>query len=290
MRMGAIRSAGCSTLSLAVQQKFFEQQNMQVDLTFMTWADAQAGAKKNKFDVFCSNLAELVLLPADYRIVAIPSYSNGADVLIARKDAGVDLNGLKGARIGVPPTSMGELLLTQALMQSALVREDFTVLPEEAAELRESIQKSEIQMAVAAPPQAFEILQNPEMQVIFQSSAMPGDIIDTVAVSALFLQKHPDMATQLDNVWRDTAHFIEHNPSEAINFLAQASALPLATLQRDYKFLTRTEQAAYHQQGGRLFSLIDQLQAIFLQAGSLKIKRETSQFLAFPPQGSESDP
>jgi NitT/TauT family transport system substrate-binding protein len=221
-------------------------------------------------------------LPYDYQVLLIPDYSNGADVLIARKDAGRDLKELKGARIGVAPDSMGDLLVSRALAEQGLSREDFTILPKDTAMLREALQTSEIQLAVAAPPQSLEILQNKDMHVIFRSSAMPGEIIDTVAASANLLQISPQLIPKLQDIFQQTLHYIEQQPSQALERLAQNAALPVLTLQHDYRFLTLTEQAAYLQSDVRLLALIDQLQTRLLQLGSLKTRREPQRFLVAP--------
>jgi NitT/TauT family transport system substrate-binding protein len=283
LRIGMIRNAGCSFLPLAIEQGFFEQHNFQIDLqSFSNLAQAEKLLSEKPFDIFCSKLSELVLLPYDYQVLLIPDYSNGADVLIARKDAGRDLKELKGARIGVAPDSMGDLLVSRALAEQGLSREDFTILPKDTAMLREALQTSEIQLAVAAPPQSLEILQNKDMHVIFRSSAMPGEIIDTVAASANLLQISPQLIPKLQDIFQQTLHYIEQQPSQALERLAQNAALPVLTLQHDYRFLTLTEQAAYLQSDVRLLALIDQLQTRLLQLGSLKTRREPQRFLVAP--------
>lgn len=278
-----IRNAGCSFLPLAIEQGFFEQHNIQIDLqSFSNLAQAEKALTKKPFDIFCSKLSELVLLPHDYQVFLIPDYSNGADVLIARKDAGRDLHELKGARIGVAPDSMGDLLVSRALAEQGLSREDFTVLSKATATLEKALHTSEIQLAAAAPPQSLEILQSQDMHVIFRSSAMPGEIIDTLAASADLLQTSPQLIKQLQDIFQQTMQYIEQHPAIALERLAQNSALPVQTLQRDYRFLKLTEQATYLQSDGQLLSLVDQLQTRLFQLGSLKIKRQPQQFLLAP--------
>jgi NitT/TauT family transport system substrate-binding protein len=283
LRLGMMPSAACAPLLLAAQQNIFQGQGLEVEFkTFAIQADALHAWSAQNFDVLCLNLAELVVMPQNYGIVLVPAYSNGADVLIARKDAGTNLNDLKGARIGMPPVSMGDLLLTRALNQHTLAREDFTVLPEEPQNLQESLEKSEIQLAVTAPPYSLDILKNPEMQIIFRSSAMRGEIIDTIAMRTDLLQTSPQLIAKMENVWQETLRYMTNEPQAALDFLALKSALPQATFAQDYKFLTLDEQRHYLKPEGLLLPMIGQLQDSLVQSGSLKTRRDTTAFLAIP--------
>ncbi len=283
LRLGMTANPGCSPLLLAAQQNIFQRQGLQVEIkTFANPHDVIKAAAFQNFDVLCLNLAELLVQPESYQVLLVPNYSQGADVLIARKDAGANLSDLKGARIGVPPVSMGEFLLRRALEQHTLARDDFTVLPEESQDLREALQKSEIQMAVAAPPYSLEILKNPETQIIFRSNAMPGEIIDTVAVRADLLQTSPGLSTKFTSVWQETLQYMTHEPSAAWAFLAQSTGLPITTFAQDYKFLSIEEQREYLNSEGRLLPMIEELQSSPLLSGGLKTRRYSAAFLPIP--------
>ncbi len=283
LRLGIRSNAGCGPLLLAAQQNIFQRQGLQVEIkNFANRADASKALATQRFDILCLNLAELLVQPESYQVLLVPNYSQGADVLIARKDAGGNLNDLKGARIGVPPVSMGEFLLRRALEQHTLARDDFTVLPEESQDLREALQKSEIQMAVAAPPYSLEILKNPETQIIFRSNAMPGEIIDTVAIRADLLEAFPGLSGKLSSVWQETLQYMTHEPSAAWAFLAQTTGLPITTFAQDYKFLSLEEQREYLKSEGRLLPMIEELQSSLLQSGGLKTRRDSAAFLPIP--------
>jgi NitT/TauT family transport system substrate-binding protein len=283
LRLGIMQHPACQPLLLAAHQNFFEQEGLQLEIkTFITRAEATQAASTQSFDLLCLNLAELLVLPQDYKILLIPASSNGADVLIARSDAGNSLNDLKGARIGVPPVSMGDLLLTRALTQQTLAREDFTVLPEEPQDLQVALQKSEIQLAVAAPPYSLDILKNPEMRVLFRSNEIPGEIIDTISVRSDRLQTSPELLPKMEGVWRRTLQFMQNEPDAAFAFLEKTTKIPSATFQTDYKFLTSDEQQEYLKPEGRIFRMIDSLSTTLLQTGSLKSPRSASTFLPIP--------
>jgi NitT/TauT family transport system substrate-binding protein len=283
LRLGIMQNPACQTLQLAVRYSFFEQEGLQVEIkNISTRAEATEAASTQNYDLLCLNLAELLVLPQDYKILLIPAYSNGADVLIARSDAGSTLNELKGARIGVPAVSMGDLMLSRALNQQTLAREDFTVLPKEPQDLQGALQKSEIQLAIAAPPYSLDILKNPEMRVLFRSDEIPGEIIDTISMRADRLQASPELLTKMQGVWRRTLQFMQKEPAEAFGFLEKTTRIPRATFQMDYKFLTGDEQQEYLRADGRIFRMIDSLHTTLLQSGSLKTPRAARTFLADP--------
>jgi NitT/TauT family transport system substrate-binding protein len=283
LRLGIMQHPACQPLLLAAEHKLFEQEGLAVEIkTFLTRAEATEAAGTKKFDLLCLNLAELLVLPQDYKIILIPAYSNGADVLIARSDAGNNLNDLKGARIGVPPVSMGDLVLSRALIQQTLAREDFTVLPEEPQDLQIALQKSEIQLAVAAPPYSLDILKNPEMRILFRSNDLPGEIVDTISVRADRLQASPELLPKMQGVWQRTLQFMQNDPEKALTYLETTTKLPRTIFQADYKFLTGDEQQEYLKPEGRIFRMVDTLQNSFLQSGFIKTPRAAATFLADP--------
>ncbi|WP_141733920.1 ABC transporter substrate-binding protein [Oligoflexus tunisiensis] len=279
LRVGMMRNAGCSPLALAVKQRIFQEHNLEVDVQTL---DDAAGFAASQFDLVCMNLADLLVQPLDYRVVSIPGASHGADVLVARKDAGIALKDLKGARIGVTPVSMGHLLLMHALRQHQLAPENFTVLPLESRQLEEALRKSEIQLAVAAPPVSLSIMKHPNIQVLFRSAEIPGMIVDVVAVRAEIFIKWPQLAAKLEKTWQDLEAWRGQHAEQALTFMAKSAGLPKTTLQQDYKFLSLTEQRAYLYPEGQLLPLIQELQTSLLQTGSLETPHDPSRFLFIP--------
>lgn len=270
-----------------MQQHIFEQQELQVTISkFRNLAEAQTALAEGRFDIFCASLVDLLQIHAldqlDLKIILVADTSNGADILVARKDSGMRLTDLKGARIGVAPGSTGDVLLSRALAAQSLTRDDFTVLPEEPASLFESLQKSEIQLAVAGPPYSLAFLQSPDVQVLYRSSEMPGEIISTVAATDRLLQTSPDLLRKLRDVWNQGLQFTLQHPQAASSYLAQATELPVSSIQNDYKFLPMAEQNSYLKKEGRLPLLIEQLQTNLQADGSLKTRRDPLHFLFVP--------
>jgi ABC-type nitrate/sulfonate/bicarbonate transport system substrate-binding protein len=283
LRVGMLARVGCSPLQLASEEKIFQRHGLELEFkTFAKPLDLRLAASQEGFDLFCANLAEVLVLPQDYQILLLPAVSEGADVLITRRDAGIELAELKGARIGIPPVSMGEILLAEALRQHTLAREDFTVLSMEAPDLREALAKSEIQMAIAAPPYSLELLKIPETTILFRSSALPGVMVDAIAARADLLQTKPLLTGKLEMAWQDTLQLMQKDPDASFSWLATQSGIPLHSYQQDYRFLTPTEQLAYLQPEGKLLPLIKQLQTSLVLSGSLKMKREPKSFLPIP--------
>jgi NitT/TauT family transport system substrate-binding protein len=283
LRVGMLARVGCSPLQLAAEHRIFQRHGLEPEFkTFAKPLDLRQAAGQESFDLFCANLAEVLVLPRDYRILLLPAVSAGADVLITRKDAGTELAHLKGARIGIPPVSMGEILLAEALRQHTLAREDFTVLPKEAPDLREALAKSEIQMAIAAPPYSLELLNIPETMVLFRSHALPGVMLDAVAARSEWLQTSPELAARLEGVWQDTLELMQKDPTTSFTWLTTLTGIPITSYQQDYQFLSVLEQQEYLRPEGKLLPLIEQLQDSLILNGSLKMKRDSRSYLAIP--------
>ncbi len=287
VKVGRVKGFGCGLFMLAEEWQLFEKHGLKLDSQeFSTLAQAQTALARNPRDFLCSSLADLVLFDKleawDMKVILIPAASRGADVLIARKDVGNQLTDLKGARIGVSASNLGEPLLSRALARSSLDREDFTVLAEPVETILESLRSSEIQLAVASAPLSLEILKNPEMMVLFHSGDMPGEMIETLSVKSSTLRQHPELQSRLASVWSDLLQQMAQRPTEAQAFIGKLTGMSLDSSSLPYQLFNTTEQQDYLKPEGRLLVLAEDLQKNLQELGLLKLKRDSRLFLAIP--------
>ncbi len=287
LRLAVLPGVACELLSLAAAQKIFEKHHIAIEIgRYPSLAEAQKAMHDEQLDGLCASLSELLLIEtraeAELKVILIPDYSNGADLVIARKDAGSGFVDLKGARIGLIPGSMGELLLLRAFAAHAVASDDFTILPLPAKELWGSIHNSAIQVAVVGPPLSMELVKNPELQVLFQSSQIAGEMLDTLSLTAPILRQHPALKDRILQVWTDVLQFKADHPEAALPLLATQTGIPAAKIEQNFIFLDRQQQDEYLKREGRLLPLIEVLQNHLLRSGSLKQKREPGHFLVDP--------
>jgi len=131
---------------------------------------------------------------ADIRVVVVADVSNGADVIIAKPEFG-SMKDLKGHRIGAETTALGGYILLRALQLSGLTREDVKIVPLEFSEHEAGFTQGIVDAVVTYEP-ARTKLRNGGAHQIFDSSQIPGELVDVLVMRAEYVRAHPD-AVQL---------------------------------------------------------------------------------------------
>jgi NitT/TauT family transport system substrate-binding protein len=138
-------------------------------------------------------------------VVLIMDESAGSDVLLARPGVG-GLDGLAGARVAYQRDSVSELLLISALRQVSLSLDDIEQVHLTGASLVDAFERGEVDAVVAYPPFSEQIAQL-GAQRLFDSSEIPGIILDVLVVDTRQLVNREELLAGLID-----AHFtaLEH--------------------------------------------------------------------------------
>lgn len=134
-------------------------------------------------DAVCATLDEAIGVTAavPIRIVSVLDVSAGADRLMARPGL-VQIDQLRGKRVGVETSAMGMLFLTMILEHSGMLLKDVVVveapLPEQAA----MWQAGRLDAAVTYEPFASQLARL-GAHTLFDSRKIPETIFDVLAVS-----------------------------------------------------------------------------------------------------------
>ena len=128
------------------------------------------------------------------KVIALMDFSDGADVLVGRP--GMRLEDLRGKRIGVENTAVGAILLDAALRAAGLTTNDVRIVPVEVDDHVEAFHSGRVDAVVTFEPSRSRLLDEGGV-VLFDSSRIPGRIIDVLAVRADALPEH---AAQIEHL------------------------------------------------------------------------------------------
>lgn len=145
--------------------------------------DSLLAMKQGRLEAGCLTLDEVLLARADgvpLAIVAVLDVSAGADVLVARPGI-AHLKDLRGKRVGIEVSALGELMLTTALDAAALARADIVVRDIPPDRQLAAWRAGEIDAAVSYEPVA-SMLEREGAVRLFDSRQAPETIIDVLAV------------------------------------------------------------------------------------------------------------
>lgn len=253
---------GYELLYLAEKKGFFKEEGLNLKLKqFSTLEDVRHSIENGAVEGICSTTADVVQATIHsgktIQTVLVPDYSNGGDEIIGL-DSIRSPKDLKGKSIGVEPKSVGALVLARALAKHHLTWQDVKVLYLDQAAMTPALQSGQIQAAVTYPP--FSIGMMKEVQRahrIFDSSQIPGEIVDVVSFDKSYLDQHPEVPPALRRVWGKALDYLQTHPDDAIAIMAQREGITPAEFKEALSGLSLVsvqDQTSYLQPAGKLES------------------------------------
>ncbi len=177
----------------------------------------------------------------DLKIVLVFDFSAGADVLMAR--SGINqLAELKGKRIGVEQTGVGALMLDAALQRAGLAATDVQVIGLTVDQHLAAFQNGQVDALVTFEPIAGQVAAAGGRH-LFDSSAIPGSIVDVLALSSKALEANPQTARQLLVRYFQALAYLRQNPADAAIRMAPRLGLTPAAVQTGYQKLVLPDLA-----------------------------------------------
>ena len=135
----------------------------------------------------------------DSTALIVGDFSNGNDGVVLKKKA--KLADIKGQKVNLVELSVSHYLLARALETVGLSERDITVVNTSDADMVSAFGAADVTAAVTWNPLLSEILAKPDTHKVFDSSQIPGEIIDLMVVNTKKLEKHPALGKALVGAW-----------------------------------------------------------------------------------------
>jgi NitT/TauT family transport system substrate-binding protein len=126
-------------------------------------------------------------------------FSNGNDAVILKDNT--ELKDIAGQEVNLVELSVSHYLLARALDSVGLRERDVTVVNTSDADLVAAFGAGGISAVVTWNPLVSEILGMPGTTKVFDSSQIPGEIIDLLVVNTETLQENPALGKALVGAW-----------------------------------------------------------------------------------------
>ncbi len=162
------------------------------------------------------NLRAMGLKPV---IVQVADISNGADVILARPGI-TSMVDLRGRRVGVEATALGAYMLSRALSLHQMSFTDVDVVRIEVNEHPEAFMRGDVDAVVTFDPVRQQLLEAGAVQ-LFDSSQIPGEIVDVLVVRESLLKSHHAQVQHLINAWQQSLELIRSQPRLAAEQMAR---------------------------------------------------------------------
>jgi NitT/TauT family transport system substrate-binding protein len=156
-----------------------------------------------QFDACAMTNMDALTIPAaggvDSTALIVGDFSNGNDAIIL-KDAST-LADIEGQRVNLVELSASHYLLARGLESIGLSERDVTVVNTSDADMVAAYTTSGVTAVTTWNPLVNEILNMPGAAMVFDSSEIPGEIIDTLMVKTETLQEFPELGKALTGAW-----------------------------------------------------------------------------------------
>jgi NitT/TauT family transport system substrate-binding protein len=161
-------------------------------------------------------LDEAILLEqngVDARIVLIMDYSAGADALVAHPSID-NLEDLRNKRIGVETTALGAYVMQRILDTATLKLKDVVIVPLELGQHEKAFTDNIIDAVVTFDPVRSRLISM-GAKVLFDTRAIPGEIVDVLVVRNEVIDEHKTHLIDLLESWFHTLDYIKENRHHA---------------------------------------------------------------------------
>ena len=157
-----------------------------------------------QFDGCSMTNMDALTIPAaggiDSTALIIGDFSNGNDGIVL-KGAKKSLGDLKGQPVNLVELSVSHYLLARGLEKAGLSEKDLSVVNTSDADLVAAFSTDDVKAVVTWNPLLAEIEATPNVTKVFDSSQIPGEIIDLMVVNSATLQDNPAFGKALTGAW-----------------------------------------------------------------------------------------
>lgn len=138
----------------------------------------------------------------DTTAVIVGDFSNGNDAVILKNKK--SLADIKGQTINLVEFSVSHYLLARALDSVKLAEKDVKVVNTSDADMASAYKTKDVTAVATWNPIVSEILGSPDATKVFDSSQIPGEIMDLLVANTDVLKDNPAFGKALVGIWYET--------------------------------------------------------------------------------------
>jgi NitT/TauT family transport system substrate-binding protein len=202
-----------------------------------------------KYDGCSMTNMDALTIPAagnvDSTALIVGDFSNGNDGIVLKNKN--SLAAIKGQKVNLVELSVSHYLLARALDSVGLAEKDIKVVNTSDADLVSAFNTADVTAVVTWNPLLSEILAMPNTHAVFDSTKIPGEIIDLLVVNTETLKDNPNFGKALVGAWYETMALMSADSEAgkaARNAMGKASGTDLAGYEKQLATTKMFYQAA----------------------------------------------
>jgi NitT/TauT family transport system substrate-binding protein len=261
-----------------IYKKWADKYGITIDVKYMDYVPSIEAYVAGQADACVMTNMEALDMPAaggvDTTSIITGDYSNGNDAILARD--GLTLDKLAGQEISLVELTVSHYLLAAALESVGLKESDVKLLNTSDSDIAPAFVSNASQKVVVTwNPMVMNIEQQPGVKRIYDSSSIPGEVLDLLVVNTATLEANPDFARALVGAWYEVMDIMSKPGPEADAALEQMAQLAGCSL-AEYKAQLRTtamywtpESAVEFTQGSQFQERMNKVRKFCFQHGLL---------------------
>jgi len=206
---------GYETLYLARDLGYYDKNQIQL-VDYPSGTEEVRAYRNQEIEGAGLSIDQALVLAAtqeNIKIITVMDFSNGSDVILGKPEI-ADIKALKGKRVGVESTALGAFFITRALEENGMSIQDIQVISLELTEHERAYKENQVDAVVTFGPARTKLLEA-GAKLLFDSSMIPGEIVDVLAVSTEAIEKYPQAIQSLVNGRFQALGYLEQNPQDA---------------------------------------------------------------------------
>ena len=190
-----------------IVKKWADRYGISIEVTqFNDYVESMNQYTAGAFDAVTLTNMDGLSIPAaggvDTTAVIVGDFSNGNDAVILKDKT--TLADLKGQPVNLVEYSVSHYLLARALESAGMSEKDVNVVNTSDPDMVGAFQTADVTAMVTWNPMVAEILKLPDAHKVFDSTQIPGEIIDMMVANTAVLKDNPNFGKALAGIWYDT--------------------------------------------------------------------------------------
>jgi NitT/TauT family transport system substrate-binding protein len=201
-----------------------------------------------------STIMDAISIPAaggvETTVLISGDYSNGNDGIILKDKT--TLADIKGQKVNIVELSVSHYFLARALETVGMTEKDITIVNTSDADMIATFPTPDVTAMVTWNPMLASVAAMPGAHEVFDSSKLPGEIVDALIVNTALLKENPELGKALTGAWFEMQALMAASTPEATKAkesMAAASGTDLAGFQAQLDktklFVTPADMVAF---------------------------------------------
>ena len=190
-----------------IVKKWADKYGIKIEVTqFNDYVESINQYTAGAFDAVTLTNMDGLSIPAaggvDTTAVIVGDFSSGNDAVILKGETG--LADIKGQNVNLVEFSVSHYLLARALESVGMSEKDLKVVNTADPDMVGAFQTADVTAMVTWNPMVSAIVALPDAHKVFDSSQIPGEIIDLMVANSDVLKDNPNFGKALAGIWYET--------------------------------------------------------------------------------------